>query len=442
MRKAPKRGSALRGRDASPGAICPRFVKLRGSGQSPDSARRSAWFRCRSADGKKQLFHRLPSAFVDLTLEAFNNGSICAADACTRLGIGRSRLYELRTRWLANGRSLPLTPSGGDRAAPWPSEAVAFLHDALATGEQPNFAFFSDELARRFGFRRAASNIRAHVREHLADLLREPLRRGPKPRRRWQREGYGDLLQHDSSPHQWWPGERLQILAMTIDDATRRVVGAGFIEAETTFAHLAHVREIFLRHGLPNAFYTDGLSLFGHESRKAGDTDTLSQFQRALGCLGVSHLVATDPQSKGKIERRFGFWQKRLPALFRIEGIVNREQANELLVAQIAWHHAHHVCRTTGMTPDQAVEHSVARGTACWRPAPDPALLDLHLAIHHSRAVQKASQISFRGKHWDIAPTELKSVTIVEHPDRFRVIAARPTPQAPRWPDVLADYRI
>lgn len=118
---------------------------------------------------------------------------------------------------------------------------------------------------------------------------------------------------------------------MTIDDATRRVVGAGFIKAKITFAHLAHVRPIFLHLGLPNVFYTGGLSLFGHESPKSGDSDTLSQFQRALGCPGVSHLVATDPQSKGKIEFRFGFWQKRLPALFRVEGVSNRKQANELL---------------------------------------------------------------------------------------------------------------
>lgn len=229
---------------------------------------------------------------------------------------------------------------------------------------------------------------------------------------------------------------------MTIDDATRYVVGAGFIEAETTFAHLAHVREIFLAHGLPNDFYTDGLSLFGHESRKAGDTDTLSQFQRALGCLGVGHLVARDPQSKGKIERQFGFWQKRLPALFRVERVATREQANELLAAQIAWHHTHHISRSTGMTPDQAVEHSITNATACWRPAPDPKFLDLHLAIHHSRAVQKAGQISFLGKRWDIAPTDAKTVTIVQQPDRFRVIAAAPTPQSPLWPDILAEYRI
>jgi hypothetical protein len=442
VRKAPKRGSALWRRDASSGAIRFPIDKLRGSGRGPDSARRWGGLAHGCADEKKQLFHRLSPEVVGRTLEAFNDGALCATDACTRLGIGRSQLYELRTRWLAHGRHLPLQASGGDHTAPWPAEVVAFLRDALVTGEQPNFAFLADELTRRFGFRRAASNIRHHVREHFPELLREPLRRGPKPRRRWQREGYGDLLQHDSSPHQWWPGERLQILAMTIDDATRYVVGAGFIEAETTFAHLAHVRGIFLLHGLPNAFYTDGLSLFGHESRKAGDTDTLTQFQRALGCLGVSHLVAPDPQSKGKIERQFGFWQKRLPALFRIEAVSNREQADELLAAQIAWHHAHHVSRTTGMTPDQAVENSIERGTACWRPTPDPALLDLHLAIHHSRAVQKASQISFLGKRWDIAPTNVKTVTIVEHPDRFRVISAPPTPHAPRWPDILADYRI
>ena len=280
------------------------------------------------------------------------------------------------------------------------------------------------------------------VLKHMAALLHEPLKRGPKLRRRWQRKGYGDLLQHDGSPHQWWPGEKLQILALTIDDATCFIVGAGFIEAETTFAHFAHVRSIFLTHGLPNDFYTDGLSLFGHESRKAGDTDTLSQFQRALGCLGVSHLVAKDPQSKGKIERRFGFCQKRRPALFAMESVANRAQANDLLATQINWHHENHVSRTTGLTPLQAVEKSISESSACWRPAPPPELLDLHLATHHTRVVQKAGEISFLGRRWEITPGETKQVTIVQQPGSFRVIARPPTPQEPQWPDILAEYRL
>ena len=401
------------------------------------------WLVClQSPDENKQLFHRLPLEAVEKTLAAFNDGSLSLGDACIRLGVGRSRLYTLRTLWLAAGRRLPLAPSGGDHTSPWPEEAQAFLRITLATGEPANFSFLADELSRRFGFKRSASNVRSHVRNHMPELLHGPLKRGPKPRRRWQRKGYGDLLQHDSSPHQWWPGEKLQILALTIDDATRFIVGAGFIEAETTFAHLAHVRKIFLTHGLPNDFYTDGLSLFGHESRKAGDTDTLSQFQRALGCLGVSHLVAKDPQSKGKIERQFGFWQKRLPALFAMEAVSCREQANELLASQIDWHHANHVSRSTGLSPLHAVEKSISEGSACWRPAPPPELLDLHLATHHTRVVQKAGEISFLGRRWEITPGESKQVTIVQQPGSFRVIAQPPTPQAPQWPDILAEYRI
>jgi hypothetical protein len=343
---------------------------------------------------------------------------------------------------LTSGRSLPLAPSGGDHTPAWPQQAESFLRDALNTGEPANFSFLADELFRRFAFKRSASNVRNHVRNHMAELLFEPLKRGPKPRRRWQRKGFGDLLQHDSSPHQWWPGEKLQILALTIDDATRFIVGASFIEAETTFAHLAHVRKIFLTYGLPNAFYTDGLSLFGHESRKAGDTDTLSQFQRALGCLGVSHLVAKDPQSKGKIERQFDFWQKRLPALLAIERVQNRAQANELLAAQIDWHHRHHISRSTGMTPLEAVEKSTSEKSNCWRPAPLPSLLDLHLAIHHTRVVQKAGEISFLGRRWEIAPSQTKQVTIVQQPESFRVISQPPSPQIPQWPDILAEYHL
>jgi hypothetical protein len=335
-----------------------------------------------------------------------------------------------------------LAPSGGDHSTSWPEAAQAFLRSTLATGKPVNFSFLADELSRRFGFNRSASNVRNHVRKHMAELLHEPLKRGPKPRRRWQRKGYGDLLQHDSSPHQWWPGEKLQILALTIDDATRFIVGAGFIEAETTFAHLAHVRKIFLTHGLPNQFYTDGLSLFGHESRKAGDTDTLSQFQRALGCLGVTHLVAKDPQSKGKVERQFDFWQKRLPALFAMESVSSRQQANELLASQIQWHHQNHVSRTTKLTPLQAVEKSQSEGSACWRPAPPAELLDLHLATHHTRVVQKAGEISFLGRRWEITPGETKQVIIVQQPGSFRVISRPPTPQAPQWPDILAEYRL
>jgi hypothetical protein len=40
-----------------------------------------------------QLYRRLPQAFVEGVLEAFNAGRMTEADACTRLGLKRSRSY-------------------------------------------------------------------------------------------------------------------------------------------------------------------------------------------------------------------------------------------------------------------------------------------------------------------------------------------------------------
>lgn len=128
--------------------------------------------------------------------------------------------------------------------------------------------------------------------------------------------------------------------------------------------------------------------------------------------------------------------------LFAVESVANRAQANELLASQIQWHHQNHVSRTTKLTPLQAVEKSLSEGSVCWRPSPPPELLDLHLATHHTRVVQKAGEISFMGRRWEITPGETKQVTIVQQPGSFRVISHPPTPQAPQWPDILAEYRL
>ncbi len=120
----------------------------------------------------------------------------------------------------------------------------------------------------------------------------------------------GELWQHDSSIHQWWPDEDKQTLLLTVDDHSRKLMAAVFVPTDTTWHHFQHFRSTFTLHGLPVAIYTDGLALFGHESTH-DNHGPRSEFQRALTALGVSHLVAPSPQAKGKIERRFGTFQKR-----------------------------------------------------------------------------------------------------------------------------------
>jgi hypothetical protein len=56
--------------------------------------------------------------------------------------------------------------------------------------------------------------------------------------------------------------------------------------------------------------------------------------------------------------------------------------------------------------------------------------------------VEKAGEISFLGRGWEITSGESKQVTIVQQPESFRIIAHPPTPQSPQWPDILAEYRL
>jgi hypothetical protein len=56
----------------------------------------------------RQRFHkRLPVDFVKEVLEAFNSHRISEKEAMELLGVGRSRLHQLRRKWLLSGKKRP-----------------------------------------------------------------------------------------------------------------------------------------------------------------------------------------------------------------------------------------------------------------------------------------------------------------------------------------------
>ena len=251
----------------------------------------------------------------------------------------------------------------------------------------------------------------------------------------------GELWQHDSSIHQWWPAADKQTLLLTVDDHSRKLLAAIFVPTDTTWHHFQHLRCIFTLHGIPVAFYTDGLALFGHESTADG-RDPRSEFQRALTALGVSHLVAPSPQAKGKIERRFGTFQKRIVALLAYEKITAYAPAQELLARELARQNRT-VCRTKGLSPDDACAKAQAEQRTVLRPCPDPSLLDLHLAFHLGRRVNADHQIDFLGQSWHIAPTKRSAITLIHHPLRqFWAITQPPSPPLNNWPEILEKYSL
>ena len=173
-------------------------------------------------DKKSQLAHRVESNLVLEILKLFNAGQMDAATACERLQVGRAHLYRLRTEWLKNKQGFEPELSGGNHKKFWPKPATDFLQEILPLSKPLNYAFIADQLERRFQFKRARSTVADYIQEHYPVLLAQHPP-GPKPRRRWECAAIGELYQHDSSPHQWWPSAQKQALILTADDHSRRM---------------------------------------------------------------------------------------------------------------------------------------------------------------------------------------------------------------------------
>src|SRR5436190_20054354 len=171
-----------------------------------------------------------------------------------------------------------------------------------------------------------------------AGLVAKRRARGRHRRRREPRPCFGELLHLDGSPHAWLarcPTER-QVLLQSIDDATKRVLYAQLVPAESTATVMTALWTILETHGLPQALYTDRAG-WAFSTPKAGepvDRDKLTQVGRALARLGIEHIPAYSPQARGRSERLNRTFQGRLVNELRVAGISTVAAANRYLREQ------------------------------------------------------------------------------------------------------------
>jgi hypothetical protein len=170
----------------------------------------------------------------------------------------------------------------------------------------------------------------------IAERLWQPRqRRDTHRRRRPRRECFGELVQMDTSIHDWTEGRgEPMVLVNMIDDATSRVL-SGFYEGETVEAHFDLLGQWLRRYGRPVALYTDRDSIFEYQSKGRGDPDGLTQFGRALRELDIVLILARSPQAKGRVERFFETAQDRWVKEMRLAGVTTRPQANALMRARL-----------------------------------------------------------------------------------------------------------
>lgn len=218
--------------------------------------------------------------------------------------------------------------------------------------EQRAVAVLSDPVYRGFGPTLAAEYLH---KKHQITVSKETLRQWMAKAGLWKagrrrvvevhqwrprRSRCGELVQWDTSTHDWLEGrgERIYLISM-IDDATSRLF-ARFVWHDSSEENRLLLKSYLEQYGRPLAFYTDKAGMFQvavkskrQEQREGLDRQQMppTQIARALGELGIVWIPAHSPQAKGRVERQFLTAQDRLVKGMRVAGVRTLEAANGYL---------------------------------------------------------------------------------------------------------------
>ena len=279
---------------------------------------------------------------------------------------------------------------------------------ALRMLRQPDWhdfgpTFASEQLAKRHQIHVSKETVRDWM---MKEGLWESHPRSVKQVHQWRprRSAYGELVQWDTSVHDWLEGrgEAVRYLVRMIDDATSRSWGR-FVRQDSTRENMGVLWEYLERNGRMVDVYTDHHSVFAvtrkpkqsEADRQA--SDRLTQLGRALRELGIGWIGAFTPQAKGRVERSFGTDQDRLIKLLRLARVRSLTGANEFLEKEYwpEW--------------NERFAHPLQGVADVHRPLTPEIDLASTLSHVESRVIDNDYTIPFAGKRYRIARQDVRA---------------------------------
>jgi DNA-binding Lrp family transcriptional regulator len=303
----------------------------------------------------------------------------------------RAVIHELRGR--ASNRKLP---------AEMEQRAITVLSDPLYRGFGPTLA--AEYLDKLHQIAVSKETVRQWMVQ--AGLWRAGHRRVVEVHQwRPRRSRCGELVQWDTSTHDWLEGRGEQIyLISMIDDATSRLF-ARFVHHDTSEENMRLLWAYLERFGRPLAFYTDKAGMFQvavktkrQEQREDRDRPQMppTQIERALRELHVVWIPAHSPQAKGRVERQFLTAQDRLVKGMRVAGVRTIEEANAYLEEEfLPWWN-----RTLTVAPAHAAD--------AHRPLGKEHDLEAILSHVEQRQVNNDYTVRYSGKVYQIDRRDIR----------------------------------
>jgi len=330
-----------------------------------------------------QIHKRFTAEQVKVLLKGYCQGILERPAIEETLGIGKSRFFVLLREYRHNpdGFSLAYDRATPTRLPASTEEKIekelmldkSLIDDSSLPITTYNYSAIRDRLARH------------DIKVALSTIIDRAKGLGcyqPHPKKKaHDREvvttAIGALIQHDASHHKWSPYARERwVLITSIDDFSRKLLYADFLEQETTWAHIKAAESVMLAYGIPLRYYVDSLRVFrfvqGRDSvwrKHVLQTDEADpQWRQVMRCLGVDVSYALSAQAKGKVERPYRWLQDRIVRTCAIEEITTIDDARAVLKEELNRYNNHQVHSTTGEVPSIRFEKARKEGKSLFRP--------------------------------------------------------------------------
>lgn len=261
-----------------------------------------------------------------------------------------------------------------------------------------NFKYWRDELEEDYNIKVSYKTVyNLLTAAGIESPEKRKVNREPVKRISFRRKNFGELIQWDATPYQWflWAGDtRYYTLHGAMDDSRSTFLALYMTEFECRYGYIECRRQILTKYGVELEDYSDKSPVFHNNYKEQNNLSIADQLagtekKKALWELMNEELkvdlhLANSPQAKGKIERGWETVQGRLVNEFKKRGIKTMEAANPFLEHEFCGYYFEHFAKNK-------------ENVSVFRTLDKEINLQNLLCVKEKRTVNKDGCISFKG---------------------------------------------